>query len=100
MKPEYVILAMHVSVLSLISRLNFETAQVIPAPYLDDFSLLVLHRALSISGATKVRRNTILIVGVVVVGITVGVHNAEVVGVARIRRSLPPIDSNFFRSHP
>ena len=34
--------------------------------------------------------NAVGVVGVVIVGVAVAVHIAEVVGVARIRRTLPP----------
>ena len=34
--------------------------------------------------------NAAVVVGVVIVGVAVAVHIAEIVGVARIRRTLPP----------
>jgi hypothetical protein len=45
--------------------------------------------------AYKVRRDTQLIVGIVVVGVASGINITEVVGIARIRTSFPVIYSNF-----
>nr|DAF39467.1 MAG TPA: hypothetical protein [Caudoviricetes sp.] len=44
--------------------------------------------------------NAIRIVGVVVVGAAAGVDIAEVVGVARVRGTLPPIGSSLAEMHP
>jgi hypothetical protein len=67
--------------------------QHISAPHQDGFSLLG-HRLVDLSWP-KVRRNTKLIVGIVVVGVAVVVNNAEIVGIARIRTRLPPVNSKF-----